>query len=176
MLTIYDLLKGHDLRSIGKSDEVVKLVTSDPLLFDEVFNGIFHEDKVVRARCADAVEKVAKKFPEFIQKKKKIILKNLPDFNQKEVLWHIALMLGYMKLTTKEIAKASEYLFLWLNKEESIIVKVMCMQTLADYALKNRNMLKSVSNEIRKQMINGAPAIKARGKNLLKILDQEGMR
>lgn len=176
MLTIYDLLKGHDLRSIGKSNEVVKLVTSDPLLFDEVFNGIFHDDKVIRARCTDAVEKVAKKFPEFIQKKKKIILKNLPDFNQKEVLWHIALMLGYMKLTTKELARASEYLFLWLNKEESIIVKVMCMQTLADYALKNRNMLKSVSDEIRKQMINGAPAIKARGKNLLKILDQEGMR
>lgn len=176
MLTIYDLLKGHDLRSIGKANEVVKLVTSDPLLFDEVFNGIFHEDKVIRARCADAVEKVAKKYPDYIQKKKKIILKNLPYFNQKEVLWHVALMLGYMKLTAKEMAGASEFLFLWLNKEKSIIVKVMCMQTLADYALKNRNMLKSVIDEIRKQMINGAPAIKARGKNLIKILEQERMK
>jgi hypothetical protein len=42
--TIYDLLKGGDLRSIGKSDEVVKLVTSGPVLFDEVFQGIVHED------------------------------------------------------------------------------------------------------------------------------------
>jgi hypothetical protein len=173
MLTIYDLLKGHDLRSIGKSNEVVRLVTSDPVLFDEVFNGIFHEDKVIRARSADAVEKVAKKYPGYIQKKKKILLKNLPNFKQKEVLWHIAMMLGYIKLTTNEMARASEYLFRWLNSEESIIVKVMCMQTLSDYALKNRRMLKSVRDEIRKQMINGAPAIKARGKKLLKILEQE---
>ncbi len=173
MLTIYDLLKGHDLRSIGKSDEVVKLVTSDPLLFDEVFNGIFHEDKVVRARCADAVEKVAKKFPAYIQKKKKVILNNLQHFNQKEIRWHIALMLGYLKLTTREMGQASGYLFQWLNNEESIIVKVMCMQTLADFALNNRNILKSVNDEIRKQMINGAPAIKARGKKLLKILEQK---
>ena len=174
MLTIYDLLKGHDLRSIGKSNEVVKLVTSDTVLFDEVFNGIFHEDKVIRARCADAVEKVAKKYPGYIQKKKKVILTNLSNFKQKEVLWHIAMMLGYMKLTPKEVATASEYLFSWLNREKSIIVKVMCMQTLADYALQNRKMLKSVSDEIREQMISGAPAInKARGKNLLKILEQK---
>ena len=79
--TIYDLLTGNDLRSIGKSNEVVVLVTSDPELFDEVFDGIFHEDKVIRARCADAVEKVAKRFPEYIQKKKKIIIKNLDKFN-----------------------------------------------------------------------------------------------
>ncbi len=75
MLTIYDLLKGNDLRSIGKSNEVVALVTSDPLLFDEVFEGIFHKDKVIRARCADAIEKVGKMYPEYIQKKKKLFLK-----------------------------------------------------------------------------------------------------
>ena len=73
MPTIYDLLTGNDLRSIGKSNEVVQLVTSDPLLFDEVFDGIFHDDKVVRARCADAVEKVAVRFPNMIQKKKSIL-------------------------------------------------------------------------------------------------------
>lgn len=49
MSTIYDLLTGNDLRSIGKSNEVVQLVTSDPVLFDEIFDGIFHNDKVVRA-------------------------------------------------------------------------------------------------------------------------------
>ncbi len=77
------------------------------------------------------------------------------------------MMLGYVKLTPKELIHASEYLFAWLNQEESIIVKVMCMQTLANYALKNKKMLKSVKDEIEKQMLNGAPAIKARGRHLL---------
>jgi hypothetical protein len=172
MLTIYDLLKGHDLRSIGKANEVVKLITSDPELFEEVFNGIFNEDKVIRARCADATEKVGKKYPEYIQKKKSVILKNLPNFEQKEVRWHIAMMLGYIKLTPKELTRAVEFLFKWLNTEQSIIVKVMCMQTLSDFALKNKRLLKSVKDEITKQMINGAPAIKARGRHLLQELDK----
>jgi len=168
MSTIYDLLKGYDLRSIGKANEVVKLVTSDPDLFDEVFNGIFHEDKVIRARCADAVEKVAKQYPKHIQKKKKIILNNLKHFEQKEVRWHIAMMLGYLHLTKEEVEEAAEILFMWLNEEKSVIVKVMCMQTLADLSLEYKAIKKSVYDEIQKQMINGAPAIKARGKKLLK--------
>lgn len=172
MLTIYDLLKGNDLRSIGKSNEVVDLVTSDPELFEEVFNGIFHEDKVIRARCADAVEKVARKFPEYIQKRKPVILKNLKAYNQKEVIWHIASMLGVLKLTPIENKIAAAQLYKWLESSDSIIVKVMCMQTLSDFALRDKKLIKSVRDEIEKQMINGAPAIKARGRHILKAFEK----
>jgi hypothetical protein len=173
MLTIYDLLKGNDLRSIGKSNEVVELVTSDPELFEEVFDGIFHEDKVIRARCADAVEKVSRIFPHYIQKKKSVILKNLKSFNQKEVIWHIALMLGVLKLTPGEVKTAISQLYKWLETSDSIVVRVMCMQTLADFAMKNKKLIKSVRDEIERQMINGAPAIKARGRHILAAFDKE---
>ena len=172
MPTIYDLLTGNDLRSIGKSNEVVQLVTSDPILFDEVFDGIFHSDKVVRARCADAVEKVAIRFPNMIQNKKSIILKNLNKFEQKEVIWHIALMIGYLKLTPKELVKVFNSLYKWLNTSDSIIIKVACMQSLATHAMKNKKLLKSVRDEIQKQMLTGAPAIKARGRHLLADFDK----
>ena len=172
MPTIYDLLTGNDLRSIGKSNEVVQLVTSDPVLFDEVFNGIFHEDKVVRARCADAVEKVAKIFPKMIQKKKSTILKNLNKFEQKEIVWHIALMIGYLKLTPKEVTRTFDTLHKWLSTSDSIIVKVACMQSLAEHAKRNKKTLKSVRDEIEKQMLTGAPAIKARGRHLLAEFDK----
>ena len=172
MPTIYDLLTGNDLRSIGKSNEVVQLVTSDPVLFDEVFDGIFHEDKVVRARCVDAVEKVAFKFPTMIQKKKSVILKNINKFEQKEVIWHIALMIGYLELSSKELALAFDALYKWLNTSDSIVVKVTCMQSLATHAMKNKKLIKSVRYEIEKKMINGAPAIKARGRHLLADFDK----
>jgi hypothetical protein len=170
MLTIYDLLKGHDLRSIGKANEVVELVTRHPDLFDDLFNGIFHEDKVIRARCADAVEKVGRKYPGYIQKKKSIIFNNLHKFEQKEVRWHIAVILGYIQLTKKELEKAVEILFKWLNEEESIIVKVMSMQTLADFAGMDKKLLNPVLAEIDRQMINGAPAVKARGRKIIRNL------
>ncbi|KAF0152185.1 MAG: hypothetical protein FD143_1282 [Ignavibacteria bacterium] len=172
MLTVYDLLKGNDFRSIGRANEVIELVTSDPELFDEVFNGIFHEDKIVRARCADALEKAARKFPVFIQKKKSIILKNLKSFHQKEVVWHIASMLGLLVLTAKEKKKVIFQIHKWLNEQSSIIVKVMCIQTLADFALRDKILIKRVREEIEKQMINGAPAVKARGRHLLEAFDK----
>jgi hypothetical protein len=137
-----------------------------------VFDGIFNEDKVVRARCSDAVEKVAKKFPEYIQKKKSVILKNLNKFEQKEVIWHIALMLGYLKLNKKETDIAVVQLFKWLGSSQSIIVKVACMQTLAQHAMKNKKLIKVVRDEIERQMINGAPAVKARGRHLLADFDK----
>ena len=170
MLTIYDLLTGNDLRSIGKANEVVELVTSDPELFEEVFNGIFHEDKVVRARCSDAIEKVSRVFPDYIRKRKKVILRNLDVFKQKEVVWHIALMLGLLKLTPPEFDLVFNKLIGWLHTSDSIIVKVSCMQTLADLSIQNRKMIKPVCDEIEKQMVNGAPAIKARGRKLLNKL------
>jgi hypothetical protein len=50
MLSLYDLLTGNDLCLLGKSNEVVKFITSNPELFKEVFKGIFHSGKVIRAR------------------------------------------------------------------------------------------------------------------------------
>ncbi len=142
------------------------------LLFDELFNGIFHEDKVISARCAEAVEKVARRYPEYIQKKKRIILKNLSKFNQKEVVWHIALMLGYLKPTKKELDKAFNQLNKWLATSDSIIVKVACLQSLSCLATKNKALIKSVRYKIEKQMTTGSPAIKARGRKLLAAFDK----
>jgi len=60
--------------------------------------------------------------------------------------------------------------------DKSIIVKVMSMQTLADIAETDKKLLKTVLDEIQKQMVNGAPAIKARGKKLLNIFKQKEIK
>ena len=48
----------------------------------------------------------------------------------------------------------------------------MCMQTLSDFAMRDKKLIKSVRDEIEKQMINGAPAIKARGRHILKAFEK----
>ncbi len=167
-MTVYDLLKGNDLRSIGKSNEVVKLVGDNQELFDEIFAGIFHDDPVIRARCADAAEKVSQKKPSMLKPHKKTILKNLDKFSQKEVNWHIALMLGYLSFTKSEKEKVVDHLFRWMAEKGSIIVRVCCMQTLSKLASIDSNLKKVLISEIKKMMITGSPAIKARGRILLK--------
>ena len=50
-------LQGGDRRSIGRVDEVVREVLADPSLFGRLFEGMLHEDPLIRMRAADAAEK-----------------------------------------------------------------------------------------------------------------------
>lgn len=60
MSDILSKLKGGDLRSKGKSEEVVADILNQPFLFGEVFEGMLNDDPVVRMRAADAIEKVSR--------------------------------------------------------------------------------------------------------------------
>ena len=50
MSQILQKLKGGDLRSIGRADEVVQDILENPALFGEVFEGMFNDDPRVRMR------------------------------------------------------------------------------------------------------------------------------
>ena len=56
-MSLRDKLKGGDLRSIGRSDEVVEVILETPQRFGEVIEGIFSDDSIVRMRSVDAAEK-----------------------------------------------------------------------------------------------------------------------
>jgi len=116
-------LKGGDLRSIGKADEITKQIGNDQKLFDEVFQGIFNEDKLIKMRSADVVEKVLRKYPLLLKKHKGKILKHLNNFEQQEVKWHVALMLSCLELTKAESEKDYTELSKCVVGHKSKIVK-----------------------------------------------------
>ncbi len=172
MPTLLQRLEGGDLRSIGRANEVARVVGHDQKLFDEIFDGMFHEDPVVRSRSADAVEKSSKQFPYLLQSHRKNLIAQLQNFNQQEVQWHIALMLGRIELTKKETAIVIDTLLRWLDESKSIIVKVHCLQSLTDIALTNTWFKDEATMVIEEQMLKGSAAIKARGRMLLKQLQK----
>lgn len=170
MKTLLQKLRGGDLRSIGRANEIAHSIGQNQQLFDEVFEGLFHEDPIVRSRSADAIEKASKQFPHLPQSHKKIIIGRLHEFRQQEVRWHIALMLGSMELTQKEVGIVIDVLLLWLHEDKSKIVKVNCLQALADIAQRNSWFANEVVKIIEEQMPKGSPAVQARGRKLLKQL------
>ncbi|MEL7568910.1 MAG: hypothetical protein AAGU27_29150, partial [Dehalobacterium sp.] len=58
MNQILKLLVGEDRRSIGHSDEVVQIILQQPEKFDELFQGLYELDPIIRMRTADAIEKI----------------------------------------------------------------------------------------------------------------------
>ncbi|PYT40812.1 MAG: hypothetical protein DMG47_18620 [Acidobacteria bacterium] len=95
------MLRGGDRRSIGKSNQIVKLVLSDPKRFPELFGCLWDEDPIVRMRAADAAEKITVTRPELLKPHKLELLGLLDEAEQIELRWHLALMAPRLALTVR---------------------------------------------------------------------------
>ena len=95
-------LQGGDRRSIGKADEVVDHVLGSLPLFEELINGLFADDPVIRMRTADAVEKITLIKPDLLHPHKKKLIRLAGDTEQQEVRWHMAQILPRLILKSDD--------------------------------------------------------------------------
>ena len=167
---ILQKLNGGDLRSIGKADEVVEDVINNPALFKGVFEGITSSDPLIRMRCADVIEKVSARYPEYLQPYKNRLIKEVAKIKQQEIRWHVAQMFSYIKINAYERDQIVEILSDYMDNDKSKIVKTFSMQTLADFAERDHSIRSQVVKRIEKMMETGSRAILSRGRKLLKKL------
>ena len=165
-MSLVDMLRGGDHRSIGRADEVVDIVLSSPERFDEVFNGILSDDSLIRMRCADAAEKIARERPDLLAPFKGKLIGEVALIDQQEVQWHLAQMMTYLEYTDEETATVVRILRDLLSSKSRIVV-VSSLDTLTELATRDASLRESVSEDIEKAMENGAPSVKSRGKRLL---------
>ncbi len=171
MHAILKMLQGGDRRSIGRSNEVAALVLEQPELFGVLICGVALDDPLVRMRCADAAEKVTALHPEYLRPYKRTLIAGYSRIEQKEVRWHIAVLLARLPLTEKEQKRVIEILLAYTN-DSSSIVKTMAMQALADLAKDDEKLQPLVRRHIEELSIIGTPAMRARGKHLLTELNR----
>jgi len=171
MTEILNKLKGGDRRSIGKVDDIVRTVLEQPDLFETLFNGMLSDDALMRMRAADAVEKITRTRPDLLQPHKQKMMDQVAPINQQEVRWHVAQMLPRLALSAREQKKAVDILLEFLN-DKSKIVKTCCMQSLAELAEQNRQILPAVKDLLKELTRTGSPAMKSRGRKLLDKLQK----
>ncbi len=162
-------LKGGDRRSIGKSEEVVKVVSKNPALFEDLFSGLLADDPVVRMRAADAAEKITRARPELLQPWKKMLLSTASAFKEKELRWHVAQLIPRLKLTRSERDLAVQILMDFLE-DGSSIVKTSSMQGLVELAAGDEQLLTEMTPLIERLTRTGTAAMRSRGRKLLKQL------
>jgi hypothetical protein len=166
MHSLLKLLEGTDHRSIGDVDKVVKKVLAEPNLFSIVFNGMLHENSVVRMRCADAVEKITETHPEYLRPHKTKLLEQVALINQREVRWHVAQLFSRVNWNSEERQQVVDILWKYLE-DESKIVKTFSMQALADIAVIDPTFREPVIQELERLTKIGSPAMQSRGHKLL---------
>ena len=172
MTNLLNKLRGGDLRSIGKADEVARQVLENSDLFSALFQGLYSNDPVVRMRAADAVEKVSRQRPGLLKGYSAEIIAILESSDQQEVCWHMAQIAPRLHVEPRE----EEHILVLLKKllsHKSRIVQVSAMDALTAFAERDETLANEVKTIIMEQMKNGAPSIIARGRKLLKRLERE---
>ena len=127
------------------------------------------DEPLIRMRSADAVEKITARRPECLQPFKKKLLEEVAKIDQQEVRWHVAQMLPRLTLRRRELETAVQTLLDYLG-DKSSIVKTFAMQALADFAEREVWLRDRVINVLEKCTREGGPAMKSRGRKLLKRL------
>lgn len=172
MHPLLERLKGGDRRSIGRSEEVVKLVLSRPGLFAVLMDGLRSKDPLIRMRCADAAEKVTARKPEWLVPYKIMLIDEIAAIDQQEVRWHAAILFTRLKLTRTERKKVASILKNWLD-EKSRIVQTFSLQALADLSKEDPGLRAEVKRLAGKRIKTAPPSVRSRAQKLLKELNHE---
>lgn len=166
MANYEDALKGGDLRSIGKSNQIAGNV-HDQRSFDSLFDLLFHPDRKVAMRAADAIEKFTIANTEYLQQHKKNLLDLFDDDNEIEMKWHLAQIVPRLDLTKKERLKVWNILSAWAeDKNESRIVRsnaIQSLHALLPYLEENNQQFMKMISSVYQENI---PSINARIRKL----------
>jgi len=161
-----ELLAGNDLRSLGKSSEIISLI-NDQNSFDKLFTYLYNNDRSIVMKTIDLIEKVTFEHKEYLQKHKLEIINMSNNAENIELKWHLAQIIVRINYTYSEIKTIWKILEKWiLNNKESKIVRVNSLQSLYEIEKDNneyQNKLMKIVKIIREENIS---SINARIKKL----------
>lgn len=158
----------------GKVGPLNEFLEQNPEMFPEFFREmLYNPDYGVRLRAGNAIEKAARKNPALLLPFKQEILALVPGTRDPVIIWHVALLLGYLSLEEDDLALAVNKLFEWLDTVPHKFAKINCMQTLAVLSQQHTWLQPEVTELLEAALEHESPAIRARARILLKTLTRK---
>ncbi len=163
------LLLGNDLRRLKNAQRVLEAVT-DQKSFDQLFGLIFHRERPLVMRAADAIEKITIEKKEYLAPHKDQLMAILRSADHIELKWHLAQLLPRLTLSPQEIADVWHRLTYWaLNRNESKIVRVNALQGLFDISRLHPEWKKDFAQTIAAVEREPIPSLQARIRKLRRL-------
>jgi hypothetical protein len=164
------ILSGGDLRSLGASNSVITKIKNQNT-FDELFKYLFHEDRIVVMRAADTIEKITIRNPQYLIKHKEEIIELCDVAKDKELKWHLALLIPRLHLNNKEFGYAWNTLSNWAKDiTNSRIVRVNSIQGLFEMMKQKGELEKDFSLTLAELEKENIPSVNARIRKLKKAI------
>ena len=156
------LLSGGDLRSIGGSNEIMRLIRNQEE-FDILFSFLYHNSRLIVMRAVDSIEKISRDHSSYLDKHKSGVLDLIASAADKELKWHLAQLVPRLELNDEEKNSTFERLKKWLmDKTESKIVRVNSIQALYELSRDNKVLTESFDEMLSTVREENIPSINAR--------------
>jgi len=163
----------------GRSCEVAELVRAKPRKMVQLIECLWDEDPGIANRAADALERATYHRPELAQAWKKELIGLMAEAKQNKLRWNLALLVPRLQLEVREARRAAEVLRSYLDDQNSLvqsgsIVKTAAMHGLATLTRHDPKLIPEVLDMLRILSRSGTPAMRARGRILLKQFEAPG--
>lgn len=162
MPRIEKLLAGNDLRSLGRVNVVITQIRNQKD-FEKLFNYLYHWDRAVVMRAADAIEKITTNKHSYLNRHKSEILGLCRKASHKELKWHLAQIIPRLDLNSNERSRIWKILKGWaVDKDESRIVRVNSLQALFELSAKKPSSWLDITKLVVALEKENVPSINAR--------------
>lgn len=168
--TIREMLMHGKRLDIGRVCEVAALLLKNPRKIGQVVECLWDEVPGVANRAADALERASCRRPTILANWKTALLDRMLDASENKLRWNLALMIFRTPMSKAEAERAAALLRTWLD-DPSSIVKTSAMHGLAGLTRWNADLLPEVLDMLRVLSRSGTPAMRARGRILLKRME-----
>jgi hypothetical protein len=155
---------------VGRARDVAAMLLAHPRKTAQAVECLWDDDRGVANRAADALERASYHRPSLLAPWKDALLARLAEAQQNKLRWNLALMIPRVKLDAQETERAMIALRKYLDDRGSI-VRTAAMHGMAGLALQNPALLPEVLDTLRILTRSGTPAMRARGRILLKKLE-----
>ncbi|MEJ2266455.1 MAG: HEAT repeat domain-containing protein [Anaerolineales bacterium] len=172
MNQVLQWLSGGDLRSDGVSNEVVKFVLANRGVFADLYEGLSAPDDVVRGRTADALEKIARSQPEWVENHIPALVKVARRDEVPMVRFHLAMTLGHLAIYQDHIDEISQAL-LDLLQDDSVFVKSWAIASLCIVGRLYPDKRETIVQRISALQSDNSPAVRTRVRKALPVLTNE---
>jgi hypothetical protein len=164
------LMSGRHRLDVGRAREVANLVLAHPRRTSQLIDCLWDEDAGIANRAADALERASYHRPTLAAKWTESLIGLMAEAEQNKLRWNLALSVPRLNLTLVAARRVAAALRTYLE-DRSSIVKTAAMHGLADLTRHDRSLLPEVLDLLRVLSRSGTPAMRARGRILLKKLE-----
>ena len=171
-MNVAELLREEHSRA--QTDFVANIIFNHPPVFLELWKIFMANEEPVSRRAAWVVDVCSEKYPEWISPLLTELIETFPGFTHDGLKRHSLRILARSPLPAEKLGELASICFYWLLlREESVAIKMYCMEILYRISDIEPDLKPELVDSIRMQMVEGTQGIRSYGNRLLKKLTRE---